>query len=46
MEFLAFIISFIAFVAACAALYLVVDAQQMNDEERKELGLGPKGQGR
>ncbi len=28
------------------ATYLVVDAGQMSDEERSELGLGPKGQGR
>ncbi|HKM06368.1 MAG TPA: hypothetical protein VJ869_05205 [Sphaerochaeta sp.] len=27
-------------------IYLVVDAGQMSDEERSELGLGPKGQGR
>ncbi len=39
-------------IMACAvavlgyATYLVVDAQQMSDEEREELGLGPKGQGR
>lgn len=28
------------------AIYLLVDAGQMSDKERKELGLGPKGQGR
>ncbi len=28
------------------AIYLVVDAGQMSDKEREELGLGPKGQGR
>ena len=28
------------------AIYLVVDAGQMSDEERSDLGLGPKGQGR
>jgi len=28
------------------AIYLVVDAGQMTDEERAKQGLGPKGQGR
>jgi len=46
MEYMA-----IGIMASTAALliyatYLVVDAGQMSDEERSELGLGPKGQGR
>lgn len=28
------------------AIYLLVDAGQMSDKGREELGLGPKGQGR
>lgn len=36
------LVLFVLFV--CVAL--VVDAGQKSDEERKDLGLGPKGQGR
>ncbi len=28
------------------AIYIVVDSGQMSDEERKEYGLGKKGQGK
>jgi hypothetical protein len=35
-----------ALVIVAVAIWLNVDAQSMSDEKRKELGLGPKGQGR
>ncbi len=33
-------------IVAFAIIYLIIDAQQMNDQERAKIGLGPKGQGR
>lgn len=36
----------ILFAVLFVCLALVVDAEQKSDEERKDLGLGPKGQGR
>ena len=36
----------VLFVVLSVCVALVVDAGQKSDEERKDLGLGPKGQGR
>lgn len=46
MEVIVFILSIVAFASIVGALSLLLEAQQMSDEERKDLGLGPKGQGR
>lgn len=40
------LLNFAALTLVGIALYMVVDAQQMSDEDREDLGLGPKGQGR
>jgi len=39
-------IGILIFLLVGYCIYLVVDAEQMNDEEREKLGLGPRGQGR
>ncbi len=46
MEYMAIGIMASTVVLLSYAIYLVVDAGQMTDKEREELGLGPKGQGR
>lgn len=46
MEVVVFILCIVAFAAVMSALSLLIETQRMTDEERKELGLGPKGQGR
>lgn len=33
-------------ILALYCIWLTVDMQQKSDEERKEMGFGPKGQGR
>ena len=38
------IIGILIFLLVAYCIYLVVDAGQMNDEEREKMGLGPKGQ--
>ena len=46
MHLIALVLGIVAFGSLLAALSLLVEVQQMSDEERKDLGLGPKGQGR
>ncbi len=46
MEYLGIGIMLSAVALLSYAIYLIVDAGQMTDKEREELGLGPKGQGR
>ena len=40
------IIAILIFLLVAYCIYLVVDAGQMNDEERAKNGLGKRGQGR
>lgn len=40
------VVGIIAGMAALALIGIVVHAGCMSDEDRKQLGLGPKGQGR
>jgi hypothetical protein len=46
IEWFLFTVGILVFCALVYAAFAIVDADQMSDEERKKIGLGPRGQGK